>query len=168
MSDRFSTSHVLRELAEILGPHIIDHFELNVERRIALDGHEARRIPDGTFKEFDSVEVQCPAGYLVDNDASEPAGTSAVTAFSSCECTEDGNLFDCALSPVRCSRRSCPDYTVIMSVYAMLALSVSTCRLFAGKKVAGLCMLLMSFTSGRYPPIAEHATTEGHLLGPAT
>lgn len=69
-------------------------------------------IPVGSKKEGDEVNVQCPHGYLVDNNNTEPADTTLNQRVSTCTCNDTTVPAVCELSPVHCSRRSCPDFQV--------------------------------------------------------
>lgn len=70
-------------------------------------------IQEESMKEGDTVDVQCPQGYLVDDDSVEPASTISNQTTSICTCNDTAVPAICELSPVNCSRRSCvPHFTV--------------------------------------------------------
>lgn len=64
------------------------------------------------MKEGDTKNVQCPHGYLIDDDDTEPASTTSDQTLSTCTCNDTTVPAVCELSPVYCSRRSCPDFQV--------------------------------------------------------
>lgn len=69
-------------------------------------------VQEGSMKEDDTVDVQCPQGYLIDDDSVEPASTTFSQRTSACTCNDTAVPAVCELSPVHCSRRSCENFTV--------------------------------------------------------
>ena len=85
---------------------------------LLFDGLPATSIPAGMAKEGESLVVRCPDGYFIDDDGSEPANSASTTALSTCTCSDvDGDtIFECAYAPKRCSRRTCPNFMVSVSI----------------------------------------------------